>query len=374
MLARRRYRQAKSTATTGYDRHLSRQGGSRQRVAATSRPCQTARRSSGAAKACCPIHRRLRTRTSGCSAKSTHSCSRRGRSRRSAQERERRTHGFVNATARSASARHQRARITHLERHPHGAWDAHVDGVHCDVVSRRSEREGERAGRPAKPVVDIVECDAANQRVARVHGLENIVSRSADDACRVRGAREAQQQGRQQQQQLQRHPSHDASGRSASSPKCAPYTSRPRCPASPSRASRAIQDGGRVQGCAVGRRRDQVHPRGCGRGAAGVGCERARMACCEPRREPPHALRADIAPPLHVSTTFERSAPGEWVYARHSQPTRARAERVLGALEGGECALYASGLAAVQAVMLHVKPRVSSVERRRLGVHARARS
>jgi hypothetical protein len=28
----------------------------------------------------------------------------------------------------------------------------------------------------------------------------------------------------------------------------------------------------------------------------------------------------------------------------------------------------------VQAVMLHVKPRVSSVERRRLGVHARARS
>ena len=35
----------------------------------------------------------------------------------------------------------------------------------------------------------------------------------------------------------------------------------------------------------------------------------------------------DLAPPLHVATTFRRhpdGTPGPWVYSRESQPTRAR--------------------------------------------------
>ena len=66
---------------------------------------------------------------------------------------------------------------------------------------------------------------------------------------------------------------------------------------------------------------------------------------------------ADIAPPIHVSTTFAAENAAGLVYARNDQPTRRRLEAVLGALEGGHAVTYASGQAAVTAVLLHLRPR-----------------
>ncbi|HET9595891.1 MAG TPA: PLP-dependent transferase, partial [Anaeromyxobacteraceae bacterium] len=66
---------------------------------------------------------------------------------------------------------------------------------------------------------------------------------------------------------------------------------------------------------------------------------------------------ADVAPPLHLSTTFEAGNPEGLVYARNAQPTRQRLEAVLGALEGGEAVTYASGQAATTAALLHLRPR-----------------
>ena len=58
----------------------------------------------------------------------------------------------------------------------------------------------------------------------------------------------------------------------------------------------------------------------------------------------------DVAPPLGVSTTFEG---GDHVYSRDTNPTRARCEAVLGAVEGAGAAavLFGSGLAATHAVL-----------------------
>jgi cystathionine gamma-synthase len=58
-----------------------------------------------------------------------------------------------------------------------------------------------------------------------------------------------------------------------------------------------------------------------------------------------------VAPPIHLSTTFEHGPEGElpkgYIYARHGNPTQARLETALAQLEGGERALvFASGLAA----------------------------
>jgi cystathionine gamma-synthase len=58
-----------------------------------------------------------------------------------------------------------------------------------------------------------------------------------------------------------------------------------------------------------------------------------------------------VAPPIHLSTTFEHGPEGElprgYIYARHGNPTQARLEAALAQLEGGERALvFASGLAA----------------------------
>ena len=65
----------------------------------------------------------------------------------------------------------------------------------------------------------------------------------------------------------------------------------------------------------------------------------------------------DIAPPIHVSTTFAAENAAGLVYSRNDQPTRRRLEAVLGALEGGHAVTYASGQAAVTAVLLHLRPR-----------------
>jgi cystathionine gamma-synthase len=68
-----------------------------------------------------------------------------------------------------------------------------------------------------------------------------------------------------------------------------------------------------------------------------------------------------VAPPIHLSTTFERAADGSyphgWIYARNHNPNRDGLEAALAALEGGAaCAAFASGLAAVTAVLQGLAP------------------
>jgi cystathionine beta-lyase/cystathionine gamma-synthase len=65
----------------------------------------------------------------------------------------------------------------------------------------------------------------------------------------------------------------------------------------------------------------------------------------------------DIAPPLHLSTTYDQTEQSDLVYARKHHPTRDRLEAVLGALEGGEAVCYPSGMAAIAAVLRHLRPR-----------------
>jgi cystathionine gamma-synthase len=65
----------------------------------------------------------------------------------------------------------------------------------------------------------------------------------------------------------------------------------------------------------------------------------------------------DVAPPIHVSTTFAADNPEGLVYARESQPTRSRLEAVLGALEGGTAITYSSGQAATVAALTYLAPR-----------------
>jgi cystathionine gamma-synthase len=66
--------------------------------------------------------------------------------------------------------------------------------------------------------------------------------------------------------------------------------------------------------------------------------------------EPDPATGA-LAPPIHLSTTFEHGPAGEqphgYVYIREGSPTETRLEEALAAIEGGEAALvYSSGMAA----------------------------
>jgi cystathionine gamma-synthase len=65
----------------------------------------------------------------------------------------------------------------------------------------------------------------------------------------------------------------------------------------------------------------------------------------------------DVAPPIHVSTTFDADNPAGLVYSRFEQPTRQRLEAVLGALDGGEAVTYSSGLAATTAAISVLRPR-----------------
>ncbi len=63
-----------------------------------------------------------------------------------------------------------------------------------------------------------------------------------------------------------------------------------------------------------------------------------------------------VATPIHLSTTFERDAEGNYphgyIYGRSANPTRNALESALAALEGGEeAAAFASGLAACSAVL-----------------------
>ena len=65
----------------------------------------------------------------------------------------------------------------------------------------------------------------------------------------------------------------------------------------------------------------------------------------------PDPTTGSIAPPIHLSTTFEHGPagerPGGYMYIREGNPTQSRLEEALAAVEGGEAALvFASGLAA----------------------------
>ncbi len=72
-----------------------------------------------------------------------------------------------------------------------------------------------------------------------------------------------------------------------------------------------------------------------------------------------------VAPPIHLSTTFERTDEGEashgYSYVRDGNPTQSRLEEALAAIEGAEAALvFGSGMAA-GATLLQVLPRGSHV-------------
>ena len=68
-----------------------------------------------------------------------------------------------------------------------------------------------------------------------------------------------------------------------------------------------------------------------------------------------------VAPPIYLSTTFERSADGSlphgYLYSRDANPNRQALERVLAALEGGAAAAaFAAGQAATMAVFQSLAP------------------
>jgi len=73
------------------------------------------------------------------------------------------------------------------------------------------------------------------------------------------------------------------------------------------------------------------------------------------------AATGAVATPIHLSTTFERDAEGNYpsgfIYGRSANPNRAALEKALAALEGGEeAAAFASGLAASSAVLQSLRP------------------
>lgn len=74
----------------------------------------------------------------------------------------------------------------------------------------------------------------------------------------------------------------------------------------------------------------------------------------------PDPATGAVAPPIHLSTTFERAAdgtfPGGFTYIRPSNPNRRALETALGALEGGEAVAFSSGMAATMTVFQALDP------------------
>jgi cystathionine gamma-synthase len=80
----------------------------------------------------------------------------------------------------------------------------------------------------------------------------------------------------------------------------------------------------------------------------------------------------DVAPPIHVSTTFRHASeptalipassqphphpPDAHIYSRHTAPTSTRLETLLAPLLHGPCLTYASGLAALHALYVFLHP------------------
>jgi len=68
-----------------------------------------------------------------------------------------------------------------------------------------------------------------------------------------------------------------------------------------------------------------------------------------------------VAPPIHLSTTFERDEDGEYsrgfVYSRGNNPNRQQLEKCMALLEGGCCAAaFSSGMAAISSVFQSLSP------------------
>lgn len=87
---------------------------------------------------------------------------------------------------------------------------------------------------------------------------------------------------------------------------------------------------------------------------------RLETLCVHAGHEPDSATGA-VAQPLHLSTTFERDADGEFrrgfIYIRDSNPNRKSLEVALAALEGGAAAIaLSSGQAATHAVFEALRP------------------
>ncbi|MFF2272278.1 trans-sulfuration enzyme family protein [Agromyces sp. NPDC058136] len=69
---------------------------------------------------------------------------------------------------------------------------------------------------------------------------------------------------------------------------------------------------------------------------------------------PPHEPDAPMNVPVHLTSTYV--AGGEVAYGRYGNPSWTAFEDVLGALEGGGCVSFASGMAAISAVLDLVAP------------------
>lgn len=87
---------------------------------------------------------------------------------------------------------------------------------------------------------------------------------------------------------------------------------------------------------------------------------RLETLCVHAGTKPDESTGA-VASPIHLSTTYERDADGEFrrgfKYARDLNPTRQALEQAMAAVEGGEAALaFASGQAATAAVFQALKP------------------
>ena len=68
-----------------------------------------------------------------------------------------------------------------------------------------------------------------------------------------------------------------------------------------------------------------------------------------------------VAPPIYLSTTFERDGDGEYsrgfVYSRGDNPNRRQLEKCMASLEGGACAAaFSSGMAAISSVFQALSP------------------
>ena len=74
----------------------------------------------------------------------------------------------------------------------------------------------------------------------------------------------------------------------------------------------------------------------------------------------PDPSTGSTIPPIHLSTTYTQTAPGEhkgYEYSRSQNPTRKALEQCLASLEEGEeCAAFASGLAATTTVFQALEP------------------
>lgn len=69
---------------------------------------------------------------------------------------------------------------------------------------------------------------------------------------------------------------------------------------------------------------------------------------------PPHTPDSPMSVPVHLTSTYV--AGGDLEYGRYGNPTWTAFEDTLGALEGGRCVAFASGMAAMTAVLDLVEP------------------